>query len=141
MRALVDGQPPKVSHFLVIYSKGSWEQQLSYSSFTRICKYFFLKFYLEEFCFCFKCFLLLLSICILFSFFIYPPRSKYYGDVSIFFRFSCCPMPGTQKPELHSKRTTKCCREILIPPNYADLELDPAKFTNLGGNKKHMKEL
>lgn len=140
----MDGQPPKVSHILVFYSKGSCEHAVNSNEVTVALQEFasfFLKFYLEEFCFCFKCFLLLISICILFSFFIYPPRSKYHGDVSLFFRFSCCPMPGTQKPELHSKRTTKCCREILIPPNYADLELDPAKFTNLGGNKKHMKEL
>lgn len=102
--------------------------------------------HLEEFCFCFKCFLILISICIyLFVLFIPCLFSRHARNITVMFPlFSgshVTPMPGTQKPELHSKRTTKFCSELPNPANYADLELDPAKFTNLGGNKKHMKEL
>ena len=63
------------------------------------------------------CFLLL-NICnslfvsfIISRFLFLSLHSKDHGTVSSVFRFSCRPMPGTQKPELHSKRTTKCCGE------------------------------
>lgn len=124
------GNYPRFHIFWVIYSKGSCEQQLV----TAVLQEFassFLKFYMEEFRFCFKCFLFRITIFV-YSYplsFVYrlsgvSQRSTYHGHVFM--------SPHARNTEtratLKEDGKTKCGTEFLNPPNYVDLEvfsLDP----------------